>query len=101
LNTFGVQHVTGVAIAGIVGLSGPAPAGGVVVQLSANVPQPVNVITDQNQVLAGPPWPVPIAAGTNSTQFETATPIDREGVITFTATLGSVTKTGSVDTSTG
>jgi hypothetical protein len=101
LSTFGVQHATGLGIAGIVGLSGPAPTGGVVVQLSAGIPPPVNLITDQNQVLAGPPWPVPVAAGTNSTQFSTATPIDNQGVITFTATLGSVTKTASVDTRTG
>jgi hypothetical protein len=102
LTTLELTHVAGQGIGGIVGLSGPAPPpGGVVVQLSAGLPPPVNLITQDGQGLAGPPWPVPIAAGTNSTQFQTAGPIDNQGVITFTATLDAVTKTASVDTSTG
>ncbi len=80
---------------GTLGLSGPAPPGGVLVHLSWDGPLKfaLNVL-GVGTIPVGPPWSIPILEGASTVTFS----VEGFGGVfplsgTFTATLGNVTKT--------
>jgi hypothetical protein len=84
---------------GNLGLSGPAPPGGVVVPLSVDFPLAgVALDTDSQTGLRGPPWSVAVTSGAAGTALRTRgpVPVPFGTTVTFTASLGGVQKTSSV-----
>ncbi len=83
-------------------LSGPAPFGGVMVQLSFNPTNwdqgglifPDGLVFPDGGTLPGPPWLLPISGGALVGYFQ-AISHDKPPTVTFTATLGGVTKTAT------
>ncbi len=90
------KGIGGAAILGKVTLSGPAPSGGVMVQLSFN-PAGGGPLSADGTPLAGPPWLLPISGGASVGSFAELFPTS--GTLTVTAKLGDVTKTVSLNTS--
>jgi hypothetical protein len=99
LTSIGLTHTVRQPLTGSLGLSGPAPSGGVTVVLSAeNFPTGGFIPNGIVGVGNDPPWSVPISGGASGTTFRTLFPIDDSGIIIFKATFGGVTKTAAVDT---
>jgi hypothetical protein len=88
-----------VLVGGDLGLSAAAPPKGVEVLVS--VPGQagaggIPLVTQDGQNINGPPWSVPIPGGSSSTTFEIEIQLIPGQTLTFTASLGGVTKTASV-----
>jgi hypothetical protein len=84
-------------LAGRLGLSSPAPAGGVVVLLSVDSPIGAYSLGNESQAnIDGPPWQVPVSSGATVTNFHGALLFPGHGTLTFSASLGDVTKTFAV-----
>ena len=82
-------------------LSGPAPPGGVHVQISADHPFAVKVllgVVGVGNTPVGPPWSILISAGVAAVEFFAPHTVSIPSPTTFTATLGDVTKTVSSNT---
>jgi hypothetical protein len=89
------MSLVGIDAAGVLTLTGAAPAGGVVVKVSVVVASPVPILMDSSFAngIPGPPWDVPISAGAAATSFRVPTGVQLPADTTFTASLGDVTKT--------
>ena len=88
----------GGVVSGEMIFSAPAPAGLVQVQMSVDNPAIGTLVVDGTLDVAGPPWSIPIQSGATSLTFKSAKVVAGLGTVTFTATLGGVTKTASVNT---
>jgi hypothetical protein len=83
------------ALNGFLTLTGPAPPGGVVVIVDGDMPVG-NLQLGAISLGGGPPWNVPISAGTTNVAFIITVSSRGLGKMTFRATFGSTTKTASI-----